>query len=219
MKTKSLLLKVSPSISTVSAQCFVPQKCKCIMTIAHGAGAGMNHPFMIELAGSLSEVGIATMRFNFPFMENKKGRPDIPSVAHQTIEAAILKAQKLFPKLPLFVAGKSFGGRMTSQYLAINHNNDIKGVIFYGFPLHAPGNPSIERAAHLKDVKTPMLFLQGTRDEFATGKLIDKVCSSLPLAKLVKIEGANHAFKAGKENVIKILTIETNNWIESTVSK
>jgi predicted alpha/beta-hydrolase family hydrolase len=159
MKTKSLSLKISPAIGIVSAQCFIPKKSKCIMTIAHGAGAGMDHSFMVELARSLSEAGIATMRFNFPYMENKKGRPDVPAVAHQTIEAAILKAQKLFPKLPLFVAGKSFGGRMTSQYLSIKHNDKIKGVIFYGFPLHAPGKPSIERADHLKTVKTPMLFL------------------------------------------------------------
>lgn len=218
MKTKSLSLKISPAIGTVSAQCFVPQKSKCIMTIAHGAGAGMDHSFMIELARSLSEVGIATMRFNFPYMENKKGRPDVPAVAHQTIEAAILKAQKLFPVLPLFVAGKSFGGRMTSQYLSTQHNNKIRGVVFYGFPLHAPGKPSIERADHLKDVKTPMLFLTGTRDEFATGKLIDKVCSKLPLAELIKIEGANHGFKAGKQDIMKILVSKTSEWIEKKIT-
>ena len=116
------------------------------MTLAHGAGAGMHHVFMVSLCQSLSEAGITTMRFNFPFTENKKGRPDTPAVAHQTIEAAILKAQKLFPKLPLFVAGKSFGGRMTSQCLAANPNDAVSGIIFYGFPLHAPGKPSIERA-------------------------------------------------------------------------
>ena len=148
MKTKSLSIKISPAIGTVSAESIVPQKSKCIMTIAHGAGAGMHHSFMVALAQSLSEEGIATLRFNFPFTENKKGRPDTPAVAHQTIEAAILKAQKLFPKLPLFVAGKSFGGRMTSQYMATHPNDAVNGIIFYGFPLHAPGKPSIERAEH-----------------------------------------------------------------------
>ena len=217
MKTKSLSLKISPAIGTVSAECFIPQKSKCIMTLAHGAGAGMNHPFMVTLAQSLSQEAIATMRFNFPFMENKKGRPDTPAVAHQAIETAILKAQKLFPKLPLFVAGKSFGGRMTSQYLATNEHKEIKGVIFYGFPLHPPGKPSIERAEHLKDVKTPMLFLQGTKDEFATGKLIESVCSSLPLAKLVKIEGANHAFKAGKQDIMKLLVSKSSEWIDKMI--
>src|SRR6187200_511168 len=219
MKTKSLSLKVSPSIGTVSAESIVPQRSKCIMTIAHGAGAGMHHTFMVALAQSLAEEEIATLRFNFPFTENKKGRPDIPAVAHQTIEAAILKAQKLFPKLPLFVAGKSFGGRMTSQYIAAHPNGNVKGIIFYGFPLHAPGKPSIERAEHLKDVKTPMLFLQGSKDEFATWKLIEKVTSSLPLAELIKIEGANHGFKAGKQDIIKLLATITKDWIENKLGK
>lgn len=213
MKTKSLSIKVSPGIGTVSAELIAPQKSKCIMTIAHGAGAGMHHSFMISLAQSLAEEGIATLRFNFPFTENKKGRPDTPAVAHQAIEAAILKAQKLFPKLPLFVAGKSFGGRMTSQYMAANPNDTVKGIIFYGFPLHAPGKPSIERAEHLKDVRSPMLFLQGSKDEFATWKLITKVCSSLQLAELIKIEGANHGFKAGKQDIMKQLVTLTNKWI------
>jgi len=219
MKTKSLSLKISPSIGTVSAESIVPQKSKCIMTLAHGAGAGMHHSFMVSLAQSLAEEAIATLRFNFPFTENKKGRPDTPAVAHQTIEAAILKAQKLFPRLPLFVAGKSFGGRMTSQCLAANPNDAVSGIIFYGFPLHAPGKPSIERAEHLKDVRSPMLFLQGSRDEFATWKLIEKVTSSLPLAELVKIEGANHGFKAGKQDIIKLLVTITKDWIEKRLSK
>ena len=217
MKTKSLSLKISPAIGSVSAECFVPPKSKCIITLAHGAGAGMHHSFMVTLSQSLSEAGIATMRFNFPFTENKKGRPDTPAVAHQTIETAILKAQKLFPKLPLFVAGKSFGGRMTSQCLAANPNDQVKGIIFYGFPLHAPGKPSIERAEHLKDVRSPMLFLQGSRDEFATWKLIEKVTSSLSLAELIKIEGANHGFKAGKQDIIKLLTTITKDWIEEKI--
>ena len=217
MKTRSLSIKISPAIGTVSAECFVPQKSKCIMTLAHGAGAGMHHSFMVTLSQSLSEAGIATLRFNFPFTENKKGRPDSPAVAHQAIEAAILKAQKLFPKLSLFVAGKSFGGRMTSQCLAAHPNDLVKGIIFYGFPLHAPGKPSIERAEHLKDVRSPMLFLQGSRDEFATWKLIEKVTSSLPLAELIKIEGANHGFKAGKQDIIKLLSTITKDWIEQKI--
>ena len=214
MKTKKISVKVSPVIGTVSAECLIPQKTKCIITIAHGADADMNHSFMVTLAQSLSETGIATMRFNFPFMENKKGRPDTPAVAHQTIEAAISKAKKLFPELPLFAAGKSFGGRMTSQYLSAHPNADVKGIIFYGFPLHPQGKPAVERAAHLKDIKIPMLFLQGTKDDLATWKLIESVCSSLPLAELVKIEGANHAFKAGKQNIMQVLTDTTRNWID-----
>ena len=219
MKSKSLSIKVSPDLGAVSAESIVPLKSKCIMVLAHGAGAGMHHPFMVSLCQSLAEKDIATLRFNFPFMENKKGRPDPPAVAHKAIEAAILKTQKLFPKLPLFVAGKSFGGRMTSQYMAANPNKAVKGIIFYGFPLHAPGKPSIERGDHLKDVQAPMLFLQGSRDEFATWKLIEKVCSTLPLAELIKIEGANHGFKAGKLDIMSQLTVLTNEWIEKIIKK
>ena len=214
MKTQPLSLEVSPAIGNVSGECIIPEKATCIVSLAHGAGAGMNHSFMITLAKSLSEAGIATMRFNFPFTENKKGRPDPPAVAHKTIEASIVKAKELFPKLPLFVAGKSFGGRMTSQYLSSHHDTSVKGIIFYGFPLHPPGKPSIERAEHLKDVKIPMLFLQGTRDELAKLDLIESVCASLPLAELVKIDGADHSLKAGKQNVIQLLTDTTNDWIE-----
>jgi len=213
MKSKSLSLKVTPEIGSVSAESIVPNEAKAIMTLAHGAGAGMNHDFMVTLAQSLAGEGIATLRFNFPFTENKKGRPDTPAVAHQTIKAAIDKAKKLYPRLPLFVGGKSFGGRMTSQYMSANHDDAVKGIIFYGFPLHAPGKPSIERAEHLKDVQSPMLFLTGSRDEFATWKLISKVCSSLPLAELVKIEGANHGFKAGKKDIMSELTALTSEWI------
>jgi len=215
MKTQPLSLEVSPAIGNVSGECIIPEKATCIMSLAHGAGAGMNHSFMITLAKSLSEAGIATMRFNFPFTENKKGRPDPPAVAHKTIEASIVKAKELFPKLPLFVAGKSFGGRMTSQYLSSHHDTSVKGIIFYGFPLHPAGKPSTERADHLKDVKIPMLFLQGTRDALATWDLIESVCTSLPLAKLVRLEGADHSFKAGKQNVMQLLVDTTRDWINS----
>lgn len=219
MKTHSLSLKVSDAIGKVSAEYFIPEKSRCIMTLAHGAGAGMHHSFMVTLANSLAEANIATLRFNFPFAENKKGRPDTPVVAHQTIEAAILKAQELVPTLPLFVSGKSFGGRMSSQYLSTHHYANVKGMIFYSFPLHPQGKPSIERAEHLKDVKIPMLFLQGTRDELATWNMIESVCASLPLAELVKIEGANHSFKAGKQNIIQILTDKTKDWTERIIKK
>src|SRR5215831_8053538 len=213
MTPQSLSLEVSSPIGKVSAECFVPEKAKSIVTLAHGAGAGMNHSFMVTLAMSLSEPGIATLRFNFPFTEGRKGRPDPPAVAHKTIETAIAKATELFPKLSLFAAGKSFGGRMTSQYLSTHHDTPVKGIIFYGFPLHPPGKPSIDRAEHLKDVKIPMLFLQGTRDELAKWDLIESVCSSLPLATLVKIEGADHSFKAGKKDMIELLVNETKHWI------
>lgn len=189
------------------------------MTLAHGAGAGMDHSFMVTLSQLLSEQGIITLRFNFPFAENKKGRPDIPAVAHQTIEAAIAKARKLYPALPLFAAGKSFGGRMTSQYLSAKPDPVVNGIIFYGFPLHPPGKPSTERAEHLKGVKIPMLFLQGTKDELATWKLMEATCTSLKLATLVKIQGANHAFKAGKQNILQMLADTSKSWMEKIIEK
>ncbi len=150
MNTRSFSLHVSPSIGLVSAEYIIPEKSNCIMTLAHGAGAGMNHTFMITLANSLAEQGIATLRFNFPFIEHKKRRPDVPAVAHQTIQAAINNVYELFPSVPLFVSGKSFGGRMSSQYLSAQPHTAVKGIIFYGFPLHPAGKPSVERAEHLK---------------------------------------------------------------------
>ena len=219
MKTKIFSLQVSDSIGSVSAEYIIPEKSICIITLAHGAGAGMNHLFMTSLATSLAEENIATLRFNFPFTENKKGRPDVPAVAYKTIEAAINNAHKKFPSLPLFASGKSFGGRMSSQYLSANPNNKVKGLIFYGFPLHAPGKPSTDRAAHLSDIKIPMLFLQGTKDELAKLNLIETVCLALPQATLIKIEGANHAFKAGKQDVMSMLVRFTKEWVEKIMGK
>ncbi|MGN6532406.1 MAG: alpha/beta hydrolase family protein [Ginsengibacter sp.] len=219
MKTRSLEIQVSASIGKVSAEYMAPPGAQCILALAHGAGAGMNHPFMVALANSLAETGIATLRFNFPFAENKKGRPDVPPVAHQTIEAAISKAQQLSPSLPLFVAGKSFGGRMSSQYVSTHPESSVMGIIFYGFPLHPPGKPATDRAEHLKNVKVPMLFLQGTRDALAQLDLIELVCSSLPKATLIKIEGADHSFKAGKINTTEILSKATNNWVGKLLKK
>ena len=214
MNTQSLSLPVSKDIGSVSAEFIIPDKPVCMMTLAHGAGAGMNHSFMVNIAHALAEKGIATLRFNFPFTENKKGRPDTPAVAHQAIAAALNHANKSFPKLPLFASGKSFGGRMSSQYLAANPQSFVKGIIFYGFPLHPAGKPATDRAEHLKEVKIPMLFLQGTKDELAKWDLIEPVCESLPNATLFRIEGADHSFKAGKLNVMEILVSETSDWIK-----
>ena len=205
MENRSLMLDVSASAGKVSAEYIVPENAIGIISLAHGAGAGMNHSFMVALSKALAELGIATLRFNFPFIEQKKRRPDLPAVAHKTIEAAIKDIRKAYPDLPLYLAGKSFGGRMSSQFLAAHPDPAVKGIIFFGFPLHPVGKPSTERAEHLKDVKVPMLFLQGTRDELATLELIEQVCSSLKQATLIKLEGANHAFKAGKQDLIPVL--------------
>jgi predicted alpha/beta-hydrolase family hydrolase len=220
MSTRNLSLQVSASIGKVSAIAVVPEKPTCLLTLAHGAGANMNHAFMEALADQLAAAGIATLRFNFPFMENGKGRPDTPAVAHQTIEAAIEKALKLYPTLPLLVAGKSFGGRMSSQYMAANPRKDVMGLVFYGFPLHPIKKPSVERAAHLADVKAPMLFLQGTKDALADIDMITEVCASLKKATLVKLEGADHSFKAGKKKDIMPLLVEaTQSWTAQLLKK
>ena len=214
MDKKNFEIEVSDSIGTVSAELVTSSNPRALITLAHGAGAGMNHSFMIELSDSLAEVGLSTLRYNFPYMEQKKRRPDVPAIAHKTVEAAIQKAHELFPTIPLFVSGKSFGSRMSSQYLSNHSPAFVKGIIFFGFPLHPAGKPAIDRAAHLKTVKIPMLFLQGTRDELAQLSLIEKVTDDLPHAKLLKIEGADHSFKAGKQNMIPLLAHFTKDWIE-----
>lgn len=213
MRTQSFQIDVSPEIGAVSARYTTPDKPVCVFTLAHGAGAGMDHSFMETLADALSNEGIATLRFNFPFAEHKKGRPDTPAVAHKTIEAAITRARALNPDLPLFASGKSFGGRMSSQYLATHPDSPVSGIVFYGFPLHPAGKPSTERADHLKTLKIPMLFLQGTKDTLATWDLIEAVSGSLRKASLVKLEGADHSFKAGKKDVMTLLVDETKKWV------
>jgi len=217
MKTRSLKLTVSPELGSVSAECISPAKPACMITLAHGAGADMNHVFMTTLAQALAERNIASLRFNFVFTENGKKRPDTPAVAHQAIAAAIAKAKKLFPAIPLFASGKSFGGRMTSQYFSQHHDPAVKGIIFYGFPLHAIGKPGTERAEHLQTVKQPMLFLQGTKDKLAEWELIEQVCASLATATLIKIEGADHAFKAGKRDTISELAGQTRQWTQDLI--
>lgn len=202
------------STHAVSGELTVPPNAQYILSLAHGAGAGMKHVFMTRLSEELAKQGIATLRYNFPYMEAKKKRPDVPAVAHAAVHAAINKSRELCPGLPVIAGGKSFGGRMTSQYAAKN-KPALKAIVFFGFPLHPIGNPSIERADHLKDVNVPMLFLQGTKDELAEEGLIKDVCSHLPLATLHFFEKANHAFKAGKQDLIPELALQTAIWLRS----
>lgn len=213
LHTQAIDLFVSDTVGTVSAKYTAPEEPQCILTLAHGAGAGMNHSFMEALADALANVAIATLRFNFPFAEHGKGRPDRPATAHATVAAAIGKARELRPDLPLFVGGKSFGGRMSSQYLAANPNETVKGLVFYGFPLHPAGKPGTERADHLRSLPLPMLFLQGTKDALATWPLIEEVCGALPTASLVAFDGIDHSFRAGRADIIARLADETERWI------
>lgn len=213
MNTHPFQLTVSESIDVVSAEVTSGNVVRAVLTLAHGAGAGMNHSFMVSLANSLAEEGITTIRFNFPYMEQKKMRVDVPTVAHKTVEVVLKKTHELFPAAQIFVSGKSFGGRMSSQYLSNHMPAFVNGIIFYGFPLHPASKPAIDRAEHLKNIKLPMLFLQGTRDELAKWPLIEQVTKDLPTATLFKIEGADHSFKAGKQNTMVQLVEATKNWI------
>lgn len=205
---------VSDKIGSVSYEILSPQKPKAVLVLAHGAGAGMDHPFLKSLSEELLSLSIATFRFNFPFMEQRKKRPDFPAIAHATIRAAILLAAEEFQGTPLFAGGKSFGGRMTSQLMASKEIGEVNGLIFFGFPLHQPGNPGVERAEHLISVKTPMLFLQGTRDALADFQLIQQVVKGIKKAKLISFEGADHSFKAGKQNLIPQLSKCSADWLD-----
>jgi uncharacterized protein len=172
-----------------------PTLAKACLVLAHGAGAGMDHPFMASLAGDLDAIGIATLRFQFPYAERQGKRPDPPALCHATVRAAAAMAHKLEPSLPLLAGGKSFGGRMTSQAQAEDPLSQVRGLVFFGFPLHPPKQPSIDRGAHLVQVKIPMLFLQGTRDEFAQLPLIEPLAARLgKSATLVLLEYADHSF-------------------------
>ena len=163
--------------------------------LAHGAGAGMKHPFLAALAHGLAERGVATLRYQFPYMELGSKRPDAPKLAHATVRAAVLEASRLVPQLALFAGGKSFGGRMTSQAQAASPLPGVHGLVFLGFPLHPPGKPSDDRARHLFDVRNPMLFLQGTRDEFAQLELLRPVVEQLGARAALKLfEDADHSF-------------------------
>jgi predicted alpha/beta-hydrolase family hydrolase len=213
MKIDSYKIHVSESIGSVSAEAVIPEGMKSLLVLAHGAGADMNHKFMKSLAMGLAESSIGTLRFNFPFMENKKGRPDPGPVAEKTIESVISKAREMFPTVRLFAGGKSFGGRMTSNLLS-KRPLALKGIIFYGFPLHPPGKPSTDRAAHLKTVTVPMLFLQGTKDTLANLALINETTSALAYATLKLFEGADHSFAIGKKDVLPELISASKAWTE-----
>ena len=168
-----------PESSSVSALLQTPEQPRACYVFAHGAGAGMAHPFMTAIADGLAERGIATLRYQFPYMEQRSKRPDPPKIAHAAVRAAFREAARLLPGTPLFAGGQSFGGRMTSQAQALGPLEQVRGLVYLGFPLHPAGKPSDERAKHLFDVRIPMLFLQGTRDELADLKLLEPVCQKL----------------------------------------
>ena len=189
-----LTISVDPG-RRVSGLLQAPREARMGYVLAHGAGAGMTHPFLAAVANGLAARGIATLRYQFPYMEQGSKRPDTPKVAQAAVRAAVTEASRLLPGLALFAGGKSFGGRMTSQAQAAQPLPVVRGLVFVGFPLHPPGQPSTARSEHLLDVRTPMLFLQGTRDEFAELELLRAVTAQLGSRATLKLfEEANHSF-------------------------
>ena len=179
----------------VSALLQAPSAARACYVMAHGAGAGMAHPFMASVAGHLAERGIATLRYQFPYVERGSKRPDIPRVATAAVRAAVAAAARLVPELPLYAGGKSFGGRMTSQAQAKKPLPGVRGLVFLGFPLHPPGQPGETRGEHLVDVDIPMLFFQGSRDEFAEFALLQKLAARLgSRATFWLFDEADHSF-------------------------
>jgi predicted alpha/beta-hydrolase family hydrolase len=185
----------------------------------------MTHPFLTAAADGLAERRVATLRYQFPYMERGSKRPDAPAVAQATVRAAVTEAARRARRLPLFAGGKSFGARMTSQAQAAEPLSGVRGLVFLGFPLHAPGRPGVERGTHLFDVQVPMLFLQGTRDEFAALKLLEPLVARLgERATLELVPDADHSFKvparSGRtaEEVRAAMLVAVTGWMERVLA-
>jgi predicted alpha/beta-hydrolase family hydrolase len=218
---KSMSIQVNEA-TRVSGLMKRPRGARACLVLAHGAGAGMRHPFMAGIAQDLADRGIATLRYQFPYMERAGRRPDGPALCHATVRAAVLAARKLAPKLALVAGGKSFGGRMTSQAQAELPLPGVRGLVFLGFPLHAPDRPSAERGEHLSRVKLPMLFLQGSRDALAELALMRHLIRRLgDLATLRVLSEADHSFhvlvRSGRtdDEVRNEMLDALTNWIAS----
>jgi uncharacterized protein len=194
LSPQHLKLKVG-STNEVSALLLRPADARACFVLAHGAGAGMTHRFMEQVAAGLGARGIATLRYQFPYMEKGGKRPDAPPLAHAAVRAAVAEAARRCPGLALVAGGKSFGGRMTSQAQAIEPLAGVRGLAFLGFPLHPAGKPSDTRAEHLSDVHIPMLFVQGTSDKLAELSLLEPIVKRLGVsASLHRVANADHSF-------------------------
>lgn len=206
--TREVKVQVSETAGEVEALLLRPRGARWLLVLAHGAGAGMRHAFMEGLASELAAVEMATFRYQFPYMQQRRGRPDSPPVLLATVRAAIAAAAEAAPDLPILAGGKSLGGHMTSQALSepsrtgmVDTTGRVRGVVFFGFPLHPPGRPGTSRAEHLDRLEVPMLFLQGTRDTFADLTLLRPLCARLgPRAHLSIVEAADHSFHVPKRS-------------------
>jgi uncharacterized protein len=222
-KPQPLTIKVDDG-NRVSGLLLLPNGARACYVLAHGAGAGMTHPFIAAIAEGLAARGVATLRYQFPYMERKSKRPDLPKLAQVTVRAAVAEAARLVPGLPLVAGGKSFGGRMTSQAQAESAMAGVRGIAFLGFPLHAAGRPSDARAKHLFDVHVPMLFLQGSRDNLADLTLIQVLVERLGSHATLKVfADADHSFhvpaRTGRKDadVRAGLLDEFADWIDAVV--
>jgi predicted alpha/beta-hydrolase family hydrolase len=220
-----LRLHISDAVGEVSAFLLRPPDAWLLYILAHGAGAGMRHRFLETVSASLAASGVATFRYQFPYLEAGRRRPDSPAVLEETVRAAVMRAGDIVPELPVVAGGKSLGGRMTSSAAATRPLPHVKGLAFLGFPLHPPGDPGTRRAEHLQQVNVPMLFLQGTRDAFAQLDLISDVCRGLgPRATLHQVEGADHSFGVPKRSgrspaqVTEELTQAMVSWARTLIS-
>jgi predicted alpha/beta-hydrolase family hydrolase len=219
-------IDVGDRIGKVSGILLRPSNAWANYVLAHGAGAGMRHRFMESIAQALAERGIATLRYQFPYFESGTRRPDPPGVLEATVRAAVAMAREITPDLPLFAGGKSLGGRMTSNAMARRPLEGVLGLVFLGFPLHPPKRPGVTRAEHLDRVASPMLFLQGTRDDLADLGLITAVCGRLgPKATLHVVEGADHSFAVLKRSgrtdaeVLEELALRLTEWLRSLLTE
>jgi hypothetical protein len=219
-------IRIPVGAEAVSALLTAPADARACYVMAHGAGVGMRHKFMADVARGLAERGIATLRYQFPYMEKGGKRPDPPKVAHAAVRAAVAKAAELSPHLPLFAGGKSFGGRMTSQAQAKSPLPNVYGLAFLGFPLHPPGAPGDERADHLSQVNVPMLFLQGTRDDFADLAYLKALVERLGSRATLKLfEDADHSFhvpaKSGRKDaeIMAEMLDSLSDWIDLQVQQ
>lgn len=201
MSAKPIQFNVGEKVGAVSGLLVLPRGAKSLLVLAHGAGAGMRHPFMENVAAILADRDVGTLRYQFPYLEKHTKRPDSEPVLTDTVRAAVAAAKKYGPGLSLFAGGKSMGGRMTSLAAANAPLQDVRGLVYFGFPLHAAGRPSSDRGNHLVNVKLPMLFLQGSRDSLADLKLIKPLCERLgERARLFVIEGGDHSFHVLKSS-------------------
>jgi predicted alpha/beta-hydrolase family hydrolase len=221
VSTKPLKISLGEGTS-ISGLLQEPGRPLACCVLAHGAGGGMTHPFMVAVAEGLAERRIATLRYQFPYMERGSKRPDAPGPARATVRAAVAQASSRLPELPLFAGGKSFGGRMTSQAQAELPLQGVRGLVFLGFPLHLPGRPSDERGEHLSSVSIPMLFLQGTRDEFADSNLLEVLVDRIGAQATLRLfPDADHSFHVPRRSghtapeILADLVEALSSWIEA----